>query len=118
MDTAVAVKKIIKLLPYEERYGLCDQINRCSISIPSNIAEGHARNSNKEFYHFLSIARGSIAELQTQLLLCVRFEYMEESMISKAYDDLTEIDKMVCSLMSKLKSPKPTTDIRSLISDF
>ncbi|MDE5813033.1 MAG: four helix bundle protein, partial [Muribaculaceae bacterium] len=75
---------------------------RCSISIPSNIAEGHRRHSNKEFIHFLSISKGSVAELDTQLLLCQRFEYSDEESISLLCGKLIEIDKMLSGLIARL----------------
>ncbi len=93
---------LIKSLPNEERFGLCDQMRRCSISIPSNIAEGHRRNSNKEFIHFISISRGSIAELETQLIICQRLQYASEAIISQLCNKLTEIDKMLSSLAYRL----------------
>ncbi|MBO5720510.1 MAG: four helix bundle protein [Bacteroidales bacterium] len=71
MDLVVEIYKISKLLPKEEKYGISDQIRRSAVSVPSNIAEGQSRNSIKEFIQFLSIARGSLAELETQLLICV-----------------------------------------------
>ena len=102
MDIVEDVYVLIKSLPYEERFGLCDQMRRCSVSIPSNIAEGHRRISNKEFIHFISISRGSIAELETQLILCHRLNYIELEMISKLCDKLIVIDKMLAGLISRL----------------
>ncbi len=61
-----------QLLPSEEKFGLTSQMRRCSVSIPSNIAEGASRHSDKEFLRFLNIAKGSLAELETQLILCSR----------------------------------------------
>ena len=95
---------IVWCLPSEERYGLCDQIRRCAVSIPSNIAEGHARNSDKEFVHFLSISRGSIAELQTQLILCRKLYNISEKICSDLIGVSKEIDKMIFSLMKKLNN--------------
>jgi len=72
-DSFAIVKDVYDLcikLPFEEKYGLKSQIQRCAISIPSNIAEGSGRSSDKEFLHFLSIAISSSYELETQLLLC------------------------------------------------
>ncbi|MDE6478996.1 MAG: four helix bundle protein, partial [Muribaculaceae bacterium] len=90
MDISEEIYDLIDTLPGKERFALCDQMRRCVISIPSNIAEGQRRNSNKEFIHFLSISRGSAAELQTQLLLCQRFRYSDEHCISCLFDKLTE----------------------------
>ncbi len=103
MDVAVEVYEVIKGLPKEERFCLCDQMRRCSVSIPSNIAEGHNRNSTKEYIRFVSISRGSVAELQTQLLLCQRLRYISEDTLSSYYSRLVEIDKMLGSLMNSLE---------------
>lgn len=96
--------KVVSCLPHEERFGLGDQLRRCSVSIPSNIAEGHARNSNKEFIHFLSISRGSVAELQTQLILCQRLLYINEEISYPLISLSKEIDKMIFSLMKTLSN--------------
>jgi len=106
MDIVVEAYALIKLLPAEERFGLCDQMRRSAVSIPSNIAEGQARNSSKEFIHFLSIARGSIAELQTQLLLCERVGYVDESIVSQIMNHLQDNDKMIGSLMRVISRNK------------
>lgn len=102
MDLAPEVYSLIETLPGKERFALCDQMRRCMVSIPSNIAEGQRRSTNKEFSHFLSISRGSTAELQTQLLLCQRLGYVDGECISNLFDKLTEIDKMVASFIYKL----------------
>ena len=95
MDLGVDVYALVKLLPKEEMYALSSQIRRAVISIPSNIAEGQARNSTKEFIQFLAIAKGSKAELETQLLLCVKIGYLTESQISASMNTLSEIGKMI-----------------------
>ena len=69
IDLVCEIYKITKLLPKEEHYGLCNQMQRASVSIASNIAEGQARNYDKEFAKFLSISQGSLAELETQLYI-------------------------------------------------
>ena len=102
MDVAGEVYALIDSLPSKERFALCDQMRRCMISIPSNIAEGQRRNSNKDFMRFLSISRGSTAELQTQLLLCQRLGYSDENIITGLFDKLTEIDKMLSSFIMRL----------------
>ena len=96
------IYKILRLLPIEERFALADQIRRCTISVPSNIAEGQRRGSDKEFLHFLSISRGSLAELHTQLLLCINLEYVSESEITPIINELEEIDKMLNGLMQSI----------------
>ncbi len=102
MDFVTEVYSVIKMLPKEESFGLCNQMRRAAISIPSNIAEGQARNSTKEFVHFLSIANGSRAEIETQLLLCVKIGYVKEKNIEKSMLLLQEISKMIYSLMRSL----------------
>jgi four helix bundle protein len=86
-------------LPKEEQFGLVSQMRRCAISIPSNIAEGHQRNNTREYKQFLGIAKGSAAELETQLLLSQEIHYLD---IEKELVLLTEIQKMLNSLIAKL----------------
>ena len=104
MDLVVEIYKITKLLPKEEIYGISDQLRRSAVSIPSNIAEGQSRNSIKEFIQFLSIARGSLAELETQLLICVKVNMISEENIAEAQNIATETGKMINGLISNLNS--------------
>ena len=104
MELTVEIYTIVKKLPQEEKYSLCDQIRRSAVSIPSNIAEGHERGTKKEFAHFLSVARGSKAELETQLQICVKIGYLSEQDISVSINLLKEIGSMLTSLISKLKT--------------
>ena len=78
MDLSVLIYEVTKKFPVDEKFGLISQMRRCAVSIPSNIAEGSARNSYKEFVKFLHIALGSLAELETQLLLATRLGYLEK----------------------------------------
>ena len=102
MELTVEIYNMIKKLPKEETYSLCDQMKRAAVSIPSNIAEGHERGTNKEFIHFLTIARGSRAELETQLQICIKVRYLSEQDISIAMNLLKEIGNMLTSLIHKL----------------
>lgn len=106
MDLVVEVYMLVKLLPKEEVYALSSQIRRAAISIPSNIAEGQARNSTKEFIQFLAIAKGSKAELETQLLICVKTGCLTDSQIAVAMSTLAEIGKMINKLQQSL-TPNP-----------
>ncbi|MDO6425043.1 four helix bundle protein, partial [Saccharophagus degradans] len=81
---------LMKLLPYDEKFGLISQIKRCSVSIPSNIAEGAGRNSKNEFKHFLSITNGSTTELETQILLTVRLNLVDKKEIQEILNLCTE----------------------------
>ena len=102
MELAEEVYQLVKKLPKEELFALSDQIRRAVISIPSNIAEGYERNSTKEYIHFLSIAKGSKAELETQLLLCTKIHYLNNSDIEKSISLIQEIGKMINSLQKHL----------------
>ena len=103
MDLTADIYKLVKKLPKEEIYALSSQMRRAVVSIPSNIAEGRDRNTNKEFVHFLTIARGSKAELETQLLVCVRVGYLSENEIAETMNLLIEVGKMLTSLINKLR---------------
>ena len=102
MDVVELVYGLVKKLPKEEQFALATQMRRSAISIPSNIAEGNARFSAKEYIHFLSIAHGSKAELETQLLLCVRLKYATEADIVPIEAMLETIGRMLGSLIKKL----------------
>ena len=93
MDLVIEVYRLVKLLPLEERYALSDQMRRSAVSIPSNIAEGHTRNSTKEYIQYLSIAKGSNAELQMQLSICSRLGYLSNEQISNAIVISEEVGK-------------------------
>ena len=98
IELVAQVYPLIKRLPREETYALADQMRRAAVSIPSNIAEGQSRGT-REFIQFLRVAKGSRAELETQLLLCVRLQYLTNSDIASVLSNLEEISKMLSSLI-------------------
>jgi len=102
MDLVLEIYELTKLLPAEEKYSLGDQMRRVAVSIPSNISEGQARNSNKEFANFLFIARGSRAELKTQLCICVLVGYLREEQTQKARLLIDEVGKMINGLINSM----------------
>ena len=104
MELVKEVYRLVRLLPKEELYALSDQMRRAVVSIPSNIAEGNARESEKEFLHFLSIAQGSNAEIETQLLICRELGYIQEDNIHLAFKLNEEVSKMLRALIKKLKA--------------
>ena len=104
MRTVEETYRLVRLLPSEERYALSDQMRRAAVSIPSNIAEGQARSSTKEFVNFLSIARGSLAELETQLMICVRLKYLQQSQIEPVMDLCSEVGRMLNGLIGRLST--------------
>lgn len=93
IDMATDVYRITVDFPKEERYGLTSQIRRLAVSIPSNIAEGAGRNTNKEFCHFLGISNGSTYELQTQLIIARNLELVNDS-VNPILEELEELQKM------------------------
>lgn len=104
MDLAEKIYSLTIVLPREEIYALSGQMRRAAVSVPSNIAEGQQRNTNKEFISFLYIARGSIGELETQLLLCVRLGYLSEAQTAETIQLSAEIGKLLNALIRKLAS--------------
>lgn len=98
------IYELTKNFPQSELYGLTSQIRRSAVSIPSNVAEGSQRESNKDFDYFLRVAKGSSAELETQLLIAERLHYIDnEKLFIDALDLLIEIRKMLTGLRSALK---------------
>lgn len=104
MNLVVSVYSLIGKLPDYEKFGLSDQIRRCVVSIPSNIAEGHGRKNIKEFIHFLCISYGSANELETQLIICEKLGYIDNKSITDVLFDLDEVQKMIHSLVRYLES--------------
>jgi len=98
------VYKSCETFPKNEVYGLADQMKRAAVSVSSNIAEGQGRQHIKEFLHFISVANGSLAELDTQRIIAENLHYV--SLEKSAYLDerITEIRKMLYALQSKLKT--------------
>jgi four helix bundle protein len=97
------IYKITNKFPNSEIYGLTSQLRRSAISIPSNIAEGQGRNSSKEFGQFLAIALGSLAELETQLIIGKEIEYLTGENLIPLLTDTDIIRKMIKALASSLK---------------
>ncbi|MEW6381451.1 MAG: four helix bundle protein [bacterium] len=106
MDLVEMVYQATKGFPREELYGLTNQVRRAAVSVPSNIAEGHARNSTAEYRNFLSMARGSLAEVETQLLIAERLKYTDPGQLTELLSLQMEINKMTNALISKL-APDP-----------
>jgi len=105
MDLASEVYSLTALFPKEEMYGLAQQARRAAVSIPSNIAEGAARNSSKEFIQHLYIALGSTAELETQLLLAKRMGFLSTP---DPFQPVDQIRKMLIGLIQSLKQTHVT----------
>ncbi len=97
---AKQIYEITRSFPADERFGLVDQMRRAAISIPSNIAEGSQRGSDKEFAHFLRIAKGSLAEIETQTILSFGLGYFSEEAFRSLKDRISELSKMLRSFIA------------------
>ena len=106
---AVDVYRVTRLFPREEVYGLTSQIRRAAVSLPSNIAEGHARNTDPAFANHLDIALGSAAELETQLTIAREVGYLSVPEHQRLCAELTEITRMIYGLLNKVRASKRQT---------
>lgn len=104
VELVVTVYELTKSFPKEELYGLTNQIRRSAVSIPSNIAEGAARNHKKEFIQFLYIALGSISELETHIIICEKISYLDSNTSTKIQNELTELKNMTLGMIRFLKN--------------
>lgn len=102
MDFVLETYKLTARFPSVERFGMVSQIQRAAVSIPSNIAEGAARKTRREYLQFLYIARGSVSELDTQLEIASRLGYIEERSYSSAQERLEELSRMLSALIAAL----------------
>ena len=101
MDFVIDVYDVIAKFPAEEKYALYDQLRRAVVSIPSNISEGHGRTP-KDFYHFLSIAQGSLNEVGTQLEIALRLNYFSIEEYRRLEEQIHAISKMLCGLRNSI----------------
>ncbi len=103
VDLVTEVYRLTEAFPEREEYTLSSQMRRSVVSIPSNIAEGAARNTRKEFVNFLHMAQASLSELDTQLEIAHRLAYLEDLARSKSENTMQQVDKMLCGLIKSLK---------------
>ena len=103
-DFSVLVYKLTSNFPSSEIYGISSQIKRAAVSIPSNIAEGAGRNTNKDFSRFIAIALGSAFELETQLLIAHELEYITKIDIEELLLKLNKIQKMLVNFQKHLNN--------------
>lgn len=104
IDLAESIYKITANFPAEEKFGLISQLRRCCVSVPSNISEGAGRATNKQFKYFLEISMGSCNELQTQLELSFRFNFISKETLDTLNDEILQIFKMILVFYNSLKS--------------
>ncbi|MDP9230632.1 MAG: four helix bundle protein [Bacteroidota bacterium] len=103
-DIAVKSFELVASFPKEEKYGLSSQLTRSAISIPSNIAEGSSRTSDKDYNRFLEISLGSTFEMETQILISQAVNFGNKALSDVLLKDIDEEQKMLMSFMSKLKN--------------
>ena len=104
MQFVTDVYKASREFPRDELYGLTNQLRRAAVSIPSNIAEGQARFSSKEFHHFLCHARGSLVEIETQLMIAQNLEYLSSMQSHALLDKAAELGRILNGLLASVKS--------------
>jgi four helix bundle protein len=104
MDLVVLVYRSTKHFPKEELFGLTNQMRRAAVSVPSNIAEGQGRRTTRDFLNFLFIARGSLQEVETQILLAERLTYLPEQERQTLIDLATEVSRLVTGLITALQN--------------
>jgi four helix bundle protein len=104
VEISLEVYRLTESLPSREMYGLTSQMRRAAISIPSNIAEGHSRGQTKDLIQFLAISRGSVSELETQLIIAEKLGYIQQACIRHVVGMLDEESRMLAGLQRSLRS--------------
>ncbi|MGO9809732.1 MAG: four helix bundle protein [Isosphaeraceae bacterium] len=102
MDLVVRVYEVTESFPHKEQFGLTNQLRRAAVSIPSNIAEGQGRQTTRDFLRYLSIARGSLQEVETQILIATRLDYIAESEKVEMLERTTETSRLLTGLSRSL----------------
>ncbi len=103
MALARQVYLVTGRFPDDEKFGLISQLRRAAVSVPSNIAEGHARSSRSDYARFLHISRGSLYEIETQIMLSEDFNYLNQNDSSDILTTTSEIGRMLNSLIRKIE---------------
>ena len=103
MNLVETVYHITKGFPKEETYGLTSQLRRAVVSVPSNIAEGHSRTGRREYAHFLSMAHGSLSEVETQVEVARRLGYITDEQQARVFQSSSEVGRIVVGLIRSLE---------------
>lgn len=103
MEVSVAVYRITDGFPQKEIYSLTNQIRRAAVSVPANIAEGHERDTTKDYLRFVSIARGSLAELETELQIASRLGYAQMDQLKPLLENIDHLSRMIRNLQIALR---------------
>jgi four helix bundle protein len=104
MDMVVEAYRISERLPSTEKFGLAAQIQRAAVSVPANIAEGHGRDHLGDYLRHLSIARGSLMELETHLLIAQRLSFLSSAELDTVFQMTDEVSRMLAGLSSSLRA--------------
>jgi len=100
MDLVTAIYSTTQKFPREELYGLTGQLRRAAVSVPGNLAEGYGRNSKNEFHYFIGLARGSLAEVETQVEIAMNLGYLDPEAYSRLFSRIDEVGRMLTGLRS------------------
>jgi four helix bundle protein len=109
MELVTAVYRVTRDWPHEEQYGLTSQVRRAAVAIPSNLAEGHGRSGRREFGHHVSIAYGSLCELETQLLIAERLDYSDAGATESLMNRIADVRRLTNGLLRSLQSATPNS---------
>jgi four helix bundle protein len=104
IELVKSIYQLSQTFPADERFGLTAQVRRAAVSVPSNIAEDQARHTTGEFIHFISHSEGSLAEVDTQLVIAIELGYCNQSAVMTAFNMIIELQKMLGSLRKKLEA--------------
>ena len=107
VDFATLVYEVTSQLPWFEKKGLCDQLQRAVVSISSNIAEGAGRPSDSDFAHYLDMALGSTYEVETQLIISNKIGYIDENKFGELYAGIQTIERQLLALIRSIRTPQP-----------
>jgi four helix bundle protein len=102
VDFVTEIYKVTNTFPSNERFGLVSQLQRAAVSVPTNISEGSAKSSNKDFARFLEISLGSTCELETELLISLNLSYIDLEKYNQLQEELVELQKMIIGFKEKL----------------
>ncbi len=103
IDLVTEIYRLTQPFPREELYGLSNQLRRAAVSVPGNIAEGQARFSPKEFHHFLATARGSLVEIETQIIIAEKLRYLQPDACHSILERTAELGRILNGLIASIK---------------
>jgi four helix bundle protein len=106
MDLVERVYALSRAFPSDERFGLTSQLCRASVSVPANIAEGYGRTHRGDYLHHLSMARGSLMEIETHLKIAVRLRFVTEEAMRPSWDNAQEVGRLLTALIASLQEPR------------